>query len=491
MNKFLVKNFVVKFFMLVLLFISCTKKEVISSSSIDSFPFDLTKSDLPYIKITTKDVILNEPKVMATMDIFERGEKTFSNPIGIEYRGASSFRMSNKKSFGIETWDESGNDVDFEIFGFPKEEDWILMGHVFRSPEIIFDPSLMRHYIGYELYRNMGNYSSRSKFVELEIRNVSGDTNYQGVYVFMEKLKRDSNRINIKKLKANNNDPESITGGYILKIDKTSGSDVALENQPLEYYEDNWQDDASYNENISFRSNYDNNGNDIQSLDPFGPPYHAFQNLETYFLYEYPKAEDITLDQKLYIKKYINDFEKALTNEDFSSKNREYLNYIDIESFVDFFIINELTGNVDGYRLSTFISKDRGEKLKMGPIWDLNIGYGNSDRLPFDDWIANYNKYVPGDVWLVPFWWQKFLKDPIFKSSLKARWQELRISSLSTNNVIGLVENTSQYLINNGAIERNYNKWSGIPVDYPMAVNDLKTYLNDRLSWMDIKIGEF
>ena len=101
MNKFLVKTFVIKFFMLVLLFISCTKKEVISSSSIDSFPFDLTKSDLPYIKITTKDLILNEPKVMATMDIFERGEKTFSNPIGIEYRGASSFRMSNKKSFGI------------------------------------------------------------------------------------------------------------------------------------------------------------------------------------------------------------------------------------------------------------------------------------------------------------------------------------------------------------------------------------------------------
>ena len=491
MNKSMFKIFIINFFVLTVVFISCSKKDFNSSSSIDSFSVNQTGSDLPYIKITTQNLILNEPKVMANMEIFEKGEKTFSSPIGIEYRGASSFRMSNKKSYGIETWDESGNDINLEIFDFPKEEDWILMGHVFRSPETIFDPSLMRHYIGYELYRNMGNYSSRSKFVELEIGNNTGAANYQGVYVFMEKLKRDSNRINIAKLKIDDNDTESITGGYILKIDKTSGSDVALENQSLEYYESNWQDDASYNEDISFRSNYDINGDSLQSLDPFGPPYHPFQYLETYFLYEYPKADEISLDQKAYIQNYINDFETALANENFSSDHREYLNYIDIDSFVDFFIINELTGNIDGYRLSTYLHKDRGEKLKMGPIWDLNIGYGNSDRLPFDDWIANYNTYVPNDAWLVPFWWQKFLQDPIFKTSLKTRWQELRANTLSVNTVLDLVEETSQYLIVNGAVERNYNKWSGIPVDYPGAINDIKTYLNDRLLWMDNKINQF
>ena len=316
----MIKNFKLKFF-LILLILSCSKKEFDSSSS-ESFSINQIGSDLPYIKITTQNIIQNEPKVGAKMEIFEKGEKTFSSPIGIEYRGASSFRMSNKKSYGIETWDESGNDVNQEILGFPEEEDWILTGHVFRSPEIIFDPSLMRHYIGYELYRMMGNYASRSKFVELEIGNNSGDNNYQGVYVFMEKLKRDSNRIDIAKLKSDENDSESITGGYILKIDKTSGSDVALENQPLQYYEDNWQDDASYNESISFRSKYDVNGNNIESLDPFGPPYHQFQYLETYFLYEYPKADEISLDQKLYIQNYINAFEKSLADENFNSDSR-------------------------------------------------------------------------------------------------------------------------------------------------------------------------
>ena len=485
----MIKNFTLNFF-LILLILSCSKKEFDSSST---EPFSVTQigSDLPYIKITTQNIIQNEPKVGAKMEVFEKGEKTFSSPIGIEYRGASSFRMSNKKSYGIETWDDSGNDIDQEILGLPKEEDWILTGHVFRSPETIFDPSLMRHYIGYELYRTMGNYASRSKFVELEIGNYSGDSNYQGVYVFMEKLKRDSNRIDIAKLKNDENDSESITGGYILKIDKTSGSDVALENQPLQYYEDNWQDDASYNEGISFRSKYDVNGNSIESLDPFGPPYHQFQYLETYFLYEYPKADEISLDQKMYIQNYINAFEKALADENFNSDSREYLDYIDINSFVDFFIINELTGNVDGYRLSTFMHKDRDKKLKMGPIWDLNIAYGNSDRLPFDDWIANYNIHVPNDAWLVPFWWKKFLQDPVFKTSVKSRWKELRANVLLTGNILDLIEETSQYLIRNGAIERNYNRWNGIPVDYPKAINDIKSYLSDRLSWMDGKIDQF
>ena len=135
--------------------------------------------------------------------------------------------------------------------------------------------------------------------------------------------------------------------------------------------------------------------------------------------------------------------------------------------------------------------KDRGKKLKMGPIWDLNIAYGNSSRVPVDDWIANYNSYVPNDAWLVPFWWKKLLQDPIFKTSVKSRWKELRANVLLTGSVLDLIEETSQYLIQNGAIERNYNRWNGIPVDYPKATNDIKSYLSERLLWMDGKIDQF
>lgn len=442
-----------------------------------------TDSDLPYIEVTSDVDIENEPKVPGRMRILEKGEEVFASRIGIEYRGSTSFRLSDKRSYGFETWTEDNMDEDKSILGFPEEEDWILMGHVFRASQgTIFDPTLIRHHVGYELYRSMGNYASRSQFVELA---VNGD--FVGTYILMEKLKRDNDRIDIAKLEESDSDAESITGGYILKIDKTSGGDVAP-GQPLEYYESNWDDDARYNENISFRSSYGVDGSTLD-FEAFDPPYHPNQYLETYFLYEYPRADRITTLQKQYIQQYMEDFETALLTDDLTSSERTYTDYVDLSSFVDHFILNELVGNVDAYRLSTFLYKDRGEKLNMGPVWDLNIGYNAQDRIPANDWIANYNDYVPGDPWLVPFWWDRLLEDPIFIDLLKQRWSSLRSSVLATAAVEGLVQQTADYLVDNGAIERNYERWSGIDVAYQAEIDAMINYLRDRLTWMDDEIS--
>ena len=258
--------------------ISCNKS-IEDSEDLNFFENKIETGQLPYISVKSDEMIQNEPKVPGDIYIKENDSITHSSPIGVEYRGSTSFRLTDKKSYGFEIWDENNEDSEMEILNFPEEEDWILMGHVFRSSDQrVFDPSLMHHYIGYELSRSIGMYASRSKFVELE---VNGD--YKGVYILMEKLKRDKNRIDIKKLK------EDITGGYILKIDKTAGGDVIEGTQPLSYFENNWDDDARYSESISFRSDYDINGVQI-SFPPFNPPYHPAQYLETYFLYEYPKA---------------------------------------------------------------------------------------------------------------------------------------------------------------------------------------------------------
>ncbi|CAK9058801.1 Uncharacterized protein SCF082_LOCUS31266, partial [Durusdinium trenchii] len=173
------------------------------------------------------------------MSIYVNKVEVASNAIGIEFRGSTSFRLSDKKSFGIETKDADGNDMDVSFFGFPEEEDWILMGHVVNQEQgFIFDRTLMYHYLGYNLYRDMGRYASRTQFVELEING-----EYLGVYVFMEKLKRDNDRIDISRLTPEVSGPEEITGGYIIKIDKTAGGDLNL-NEPLEYFLNNWDDDA-------------------------------------------------------------------------------------------------------------------------------------------------------------------------------------------------------------------------------------------------------
>jgi len=467
---------------LMLLF-SCAKDPSSDTSLIT--PPEVDTGALPYIRITTDVAIENEPKVPGDMAVFENQTLRFSAPVGIEYRGSTSFRLSDKKSYGIETWDENDQDVNASILGFPEEEDWILTGHVFRSSSnTIFDPSLMHHYIGYELYRSMGRYASRSKFVELEVNQ-----DYLGTYIFMEKLKRDNHRIDLAKMTPADNELPNVTGGYILKIDKTAGGDVAP-NEPLSYYYDNWGDDARYSEAISFRSNYDIYGN-LLNTPAFDPPYHSGQFLETYFLYEYPKSEEITSAQKQYIQTYLNDFETALLEDDFTTDHRTYTQFIDLDSFVDFFIINEITGNIDGYRISTYLNKERGSKLKMGPIWDLNIGYNRQNRVPFTDWIAHYNNYVDRDAWMVPFWWPRLLQDPVFQQRLKQRWQTLRSNQLSTTTVLGLVQSTADYLIENGAIERNYERWNGLEVDYEQSIVALKSYLDDRLNWMDEQINAF
>lgn len=480
------KIFVICIFSLLsfLFLLASCSKDPATETNLTSPP-EIDTGALPYIRITTDVPIENEPKVAGDMAVFENQSLSFSSPIGIEYRGSTSFRLSDKKSYGLETWDNNGQDVDESILGFPEEEDWILTGHVFRSSSnTIFDPSLMHHYIGYEMYRSMGRYTSRSKFVELEVNQ-----DYMGTYIFMEKLKRDNDRIDIAKMTPTDNELPNISGGYILKIDKTSGGDVAP-NQPLAYYYDNWADDARYSEAISFRSNYDIYGNTLNTP-PFNSPYHSEQFLETYFLYEYPKSDEISSAQKQYIQNYIHDFETALLQDDFSTDQRTYTAFIDLDSFVDFFIINEITGNVDGYRISTYLHKDRDGKLKMGPIWDLNIGYNRQDRVPFTDWIANYNNHVDRDAWMVPFWWPRLLEDPLFQQRLKQRWQALRSNQLSTSTVLGLVQSTSNYLIENGAVERNYERWSGVAVDYTQAVEELKYYLDNRLSWMDGQINAF
>jgi len=486
--KALILDYKWVFFLILFFLNACVDKEIEEELIIPTeIAVETGDSEIPYFIVYTKDkAILNEPKVNALLGVFEKRKQVFSQTIGIEYRGSTSFRLSDKKSYGIEFWDATGKDISKSILGLPAEEDWILMGDVFRaSNQTIFDPTLLFHYVGYKFYEKMGRYASRSQLIELQI-----DKSYEGIYILMEKLKRGKDRINIQSLLPTQNDTQNITGGYILKIDKTAGGDLGLTNQPLSYFDNNWQDDATYNANISFRSKYDINGK-LLTTEPFGPPYHPQQYLETYFLYEYPKARDISLLQKNYIQNYINQFETALLKDDFKTNNRTYTDYIDMDSFVDFLIINELCGNIDGYRLSTYLHKDRGQKLKMGPIWDLNIGYHRGGRVPSTDWIFNYNKYVQQDAWMVPFWWPRLMEDPKFQQALKTRWQKLRQNELSNASVLGEVDLAVNYLMSNKAIERNFNRWKGIQVNYIQETQSLKTWLTQRMSWMDQKIAAF
>ena len=386
---------------------------------------------------------MDEPKISGSLQIFQEELLIEEHLIGIEIRGSSS-QMFDKKSYGFETWDETGEDLKTSLGGFPEEEDWILYGPY-------SDKSLVRNVLIYELSNNMGQYASKTKFYELEINGV-----FQGVYVLMEKIKRDKNRVDISKNKA-----EDITGGYIIKIDKPTG-------------DGDW-----YDENIAFgRGNIN-------------------------FLYEYPKADDISEEQKEYIQNYIHLFETALVSEGFESIENGYLQFIDLDSFIDFFILNEFSKNPDGFRLSTYLHKEKGGKLKMGPIWDFNLAFGNVNYCDGDSpfgWAHRFNDICSGDTWQVPFWWNRFLDDPEYVSLLKERWAILRSGKLSEDIVLGRLRELQENLKGSSAIDKNFGKWlilgkyiwpnKFIGDSYDSEINYLEEWIIERFEWLDQNINE-
>ena len=430
-------------------------------------PFD----GISVIRIVTGGVDIGyETKIPAFMDILQNGEVIQQLKIGIEIRGATSAGFE-KRSYSIEVRGADGSESDTEVLGLPSENDWILYAPYSEK-------TLLNNYLAYDWSRQIGQYAVRTKWVEVQLNG-----QYEGVYLFMEKIKRDQDRVNIQKLTPQDNSADLVTGGYILKIDKAVG----------EAPSGGWPD-ATYLEPYSFRSDYDTDG----SLLPY-PPFNGKQSQETYFLYSYPKPEEITASQRTYIGGFIRDFETALAEEDFTGQDRAYTDYIDVPSFVDHLILNEMTGNPDAYRLSTFLHKDRGGLLKMGPVWDFNIGFGNDGRSRTDAWIWQYNDYYGGDLWLVPFWWEKLMQDPQFRSAVKNRWTELRARTFSTETLLKQIDEEVAFLKTQGAVDRNYERWPviGVPLpfnsfvgqSYDEEVTYLKTWLSNRLSWMDQQIS--
>jgi hypothetical protein len=424
-----------------------------------------TQSNLPIISINTLGKeILDDPKIMAEMKIFAKGQGQinfltdeplgYDGKIGIELRGSSS-QSFPKKPYGFETWDDDGEDNDVSLIGMPEESDWTLNA-------TYNDKTLMRDGLAYMLAGEIMPYAPRVRYVELLVNQ-----QYQGVYKLIEKIKRDKNRVDIKKMETTDNEGDKLTGGYILKWDKETGSNSG----------EGW----------------------ISTYPPFPGAWQS-----TFFQYEYPKADEITPQQKTYIQNHLRQVENTMHSANYTDPVFGYRKFIDINSVIDFIIINELTKNPDAYRLSTFFYKKReseGGKLFFGPVWDFNLGFGNVDYCtngnPEGLVIENFNQICPDDNWVIHFWWQKFMNDPQFVQSLKSRWKFLRETRLSNAAIHHKIDSIKTLLTT--AQTRNFQRWPVLGTyvwpnyyvgqSYNDEVNYLKNWLNMRLVFLDGKWG--
>ncbi|MBT8343581.1 MAG: CotH kinase family protein, partial [Sulfurovum sp.] len=428
-------------------------------------------SNLPVMIIDMGDQeIPDEPKVKGSITLFEPDETnrtklsllpTHSGYMEIEMRGSSSQYYYPKKQYGMDTELADEEDDDVSWLGMPKEHKWIL-----QAP--YGDKSLMRNYLAYHKTREINAskyYAVRSEYVELLTR-VGDQYRYDGVYILMEKIKRDGDRLDIVKLQEEDVLPPEITGGYILKKDGAPDPDE-----------------------FSFHTTF---GSEI--------------------IVYYPDIDDLTSDQKYYIENHIQEFEQALKTNDFNdtSSANYYGHWIDVDSFIVHLLSREFFMDVDTWVFSEYFHKDREKKLAMTPVWDFNAGMGNNNfrLLPegrTDIWVFEYLRTdLDKENSSLRYWMERLMSDPVFKQKVYNKWQALRSSIWSNANLTTFIDQTKDNLTESAT--RNFERWpnvlgvyvwpnreacmdAGNPIyckTFNSAVNEhLKTWLLDRAKWID------
>jgi hypothetical protein len=383
------------------------------------------------------------------------GSPDFEGVGEINVRGHTSLRYP-KHSYHFQTKQERVGSRKVALLGMPKESDWVLYAPY-------SDKSLMRDVLGYELSNEIGRYAARTRFVEVFLNESHGkltQRSYLGIYVFEEKIKRGKNRVAIEKLTPEDNTEPSITGGYILKKDHSDQVDNPDESIPI-------LGGSALRKESSFRSTHG-----------------------SHFYYVEPKGDEITAQQKGWLKQYINRFEQALYGDDFKDPQAGYAAYIDPDSFIDHHLLVELSKNIDGFRFSTFYYKDRGGRLNMGPIWDWNLSFGNANARDGFNPEGWYWSQLDDRQYS---WFRRLFQDPDFAQRYADRWGELRTNQFAIVKILARVDELAAQL--NEAQARNFRRWrvlgrnvwpnAFVGQNFNDEVSFLKQWIRQRVEWMD------
>ena len=436
------KTYFIKTILIFLLFAFKTFSQVI---------IPLVDSNLPIVLITTDGgaAIPDDPKILGTMKIIKHPDGSrnyvtdentpaflnYSGRIGIEVRGSSSQALP-KKPYSLTTLiagsTTTATTANVSLLGMPAENDWVLNA-------LAFDQSLIRDYLAYNLARQMGNYAVKTEYCEVI---VNGE--YKGLYLLTEKIKADSNRVDITKIAVGDNALPNLSGGYITKADKTTGGD------------------------------------------PVAWSMAVYGGGNTNYIHELPKPIAITANQNTYIKSQFDNLQAAATANNVSLLNG-YTTVIDVPSFVDFMVSNEYFANVDGYQLSTFFHKDRNGKLRAGPIWDFNLTMGNDLKPTYDRSFTNTWQFSNGDNEGSKFWTDLF-NNTEFKCYFAKRWFDLTASGkiLNQTSVNALIDGTLVLLTE--SMGREHVRWNTIP-NNALEISNLKIWVTDRITWVNANIG--
>ncbi len=319
-------------------------------------------------------------------------------------------------------------DEKASILGMPADKEWALLAN-------FADKTLLRNIVAMKLSEICGfAWTPRMRSVEVFLND-----EYQGVYTFCEHKKVSKDRVNIDLVTEDDNTGDAVTGGYYLELednqDETTVWRTELCNIPMMF------------------------------SDP-----------------EVPTAQQLA-----YVKKYIDDFEYAIKNSNVDDPDNGYGRFMDIKSFVDNYIIQELTKNPDGNtRKSTFLTKERGKKLEMYHIWDFDLALGNT----------SFSEGAGPETWLIKYcsgWYTPMMNDPLFVEKVKERWNELKPEF---EKVADFIERQALYL--DKAQKRNFEVWDikqhttsvSAKGSYEAEVKHFRDWYAARVAWIDEELNK-
>ncbi len=344
-----------------------------------------------------------DPYTTGTVSVIrdENGNNDLSdNPVyysqmRIKKRGHTSYSY-DKSQYLIKTVNEDGTDNESDILDMGAGDSWILNGSM-------ADKSMIRNYLAYRIASEIdGNMMSPdSEFCEVLI-NRDGTYEYVGVYLLMETVSRGESRIDIEQYKEKN-----VYSSYIVRRDRFTNFDVMLNT------------------------------------------YGRMNNLsEQWIGLKYPSANKITEQTKQYIENDFSKTEQILYAED-ETYFKIYDKYIDIDTFVDYFLINEYFGNYDAGEHSTYMYKNSGDLLNIGPVWDFDQAMNN--------YFAEEIKPAKLAFQTKPIF-DRLTKDQRFLTELKERYSKLQRKELSEEHVFSVIDETTDYL--KSARAREWYRWA-------------------------------
>ncbi|MBI4755906.1 MAG: CotH kinase family protein [Betaproteobacteria bacterium] len=379
------------------------------------------------VPITSRDIYLSGRLKITDGTKMKYGAGLYDGAIEVRGRGNSTWDMP-KKGYRIKLASKT------QLLDMPADDDWLLLANY-------ADKTLMRNHVAMELSRRFGMaYTPRLRYVELYLNG-----EYRGNYLLGEHIKVARDRVNITKMEAADNAEPAVSGGYLLEIDAPdylAPDDV--------YFMTRWQ--------IIF-------------------------NIKS------PSNSKITAAQKAWVANHVQQVEDVIYSNYFDDPVNGYARYVDVDSLIDWFLINEIFKNQDArWYSSVYWHKDRGGKLRMGPAWDFDLGAGNVDfsraRYPTGWWVRQSD------------WIEQMFYDPLFQAKVKNRWNQLKRTQIDT--IFDYVDQTAVQI--DASQKQNFKRWpildkyvwpnAVVKGTYPKEVKYLKDWLKTRIQWMDKKINK-